>query len=210
MLANYSELQTAIADHLHRDDLVSIIPTFIKLFESRVNRNLRLSQQETIASLTLTGGSDTVTLPTDNLEVISASLVYPDGYIAELLPLNAKTFDAGQSFTGVPRYYNIRSGALLVDALADQAYTVRIRYLKRWDLATDLTNWLLTYCPDAYLYGSLAAASAYIDDDARLPLWQSLAVDAVSEANTLDNRLRNQPTLRTELSAGGFNIVTGQ
>jgi hypothetical protein len=210
MLATYSELQTAIADHLHRDDLTSIIPTFIKLFESRANRHLRLSQQEALANLTLTSGGSSVNAPTGFLEALSINLVYPDGYVEELRPLVPSEFDAGIVLTAAPVFYYIMSGVINFNSVANQNYTIKLRYLKRWDIATDTTNWLLIYCPDCYLYGSLAASAAYIGEDERMALWQSLAADAITEANNLDNRLRNRPTLRTELAVRSFNIMTGQ
>ena len=37
----YSELKSAIADWLNRDDLTSVIPNFIELAEAELTRNLR-------------------------------------------------------------------------------------------------------------------------------------------------------------------------
>ena len=37
----YSELKSAIADFLNRQDLTSVIPTFIKFTEADINRKLR-------------------------------------------------------------------------------------------------------------------------------------------------------------------------
>ena len=40
-LTNYSELKSSIADFLNRDDLTSVIPTFISLAEAQFARDLR-------------------------------------------------------------------------------------------------------------------------------------------------------------------------
>ena len=45
-ISNYSELQTAVANWLDRDDLTARIPEFIALAEARFNRVLRLRSME--------------------------------------------------------------------------------------------------------------------------------------------------------------------
>ena len=40
-ITNYTQLKTAIADFLNRDDLTSAIPTFVSLAEADMNRRLR-------------------------------------------------------------------------------------------------------------------------------------------------------------------------
>ena len=43
-LANYSDLQASVASFLHRDDLTSEIPDFIKLAEADLQVRAKLSQ----------------------------------------------------------------------------------------------------------------------------------------------------------------------
>ena len=64
-IATYSDLQTAIASWIARQDLAANIPDFIALFESVANRRLRLRQQESAA--TLTPSSGVAALPADYL-----------------------------------------------------------------------------------------------------------------------------------------------
>ena len=53
-ITDYASLKTTIADYLHRSDLSdAIIANFIQLGEVRLNRNLRVLQQEATATLTL-------------------------------------------------------------------------------------------------------------------------------------------------------------
>ena len=40
-LTNYTGLKTSIADFLNRDDLTAVIPDFIALAESQINRDIR-------------------------------------------------------------------------------------------------------------------------------------------------------------------------
>ena len=44
-IGNYSELKTAIANFLARDDLTSQIPNFIQLAEGRMSRELETREQ---------------------------------------------------------------------------------------------------------------------------------------------------------------------
>lgn len=199
MLANYSELQQEIADTLQRDDLAAKIPSFIKLFENRVNRLLRTSEQEITTPLSLLSGNNAVSIPDNFLEPINVTINI-SGNPCQLIMLNSIDFDQVNNVTSVPIYYTIRNRQLIVDCIADQNYTINLHYLKRWDLATDVTNWLLTYNPDAYLYGSLAAGSVYIMDDSRLPTWSQLAAGAIDEINDVSYRTRNKSPLRTDIA----------
>ena len=45
-ITTYAELQSSIADFLDRDDLTSVIPTFISLAEADMNRQIRHWRQE--------------------------------------------------------------------------------------------------------------------------------------------------------------------
>ena len=64
-ITTYSELQSAIARWLARDDISGNIPDFITLFETAANRRLRVQQQEAVTTLTPSSGS--VALPSDYL-----------------------------------------------------------------------------------------------------------------------------------------------
>ena len=61
-ISNYSDLQSTVANYLHRGDLTGQIPDFISLAEARINRKLRLRAMENTASGTTTG--QTISLPT--------------------------------------------------------------------------------------------------------------------------------------------------
>lgn len=180
MLANYTELQTEIADTLHRDDLTSKIPTFIKLFEHRANRLLNTPQQETTVNLTLSAGTSSVSLPSGFSEPVSVTLTAGD-VIYPVDKVEGRLIDEITLISTVPGNYAIYNGALYFDALADQTYAVNLRYSSNFDLASTSANWLLTNHPDTYLYGSLAASAAYIGEDERLSLWTQLAGDAIAE-----------------------------
>jgi hypothetical protein len=56
-IGQYSELKTAVANYLHRDDLTSRIPEFIKLAEDWVAINLRVRGMEASVPLVLTAAT---------------------------------------------------------------------------------------------------------------------------------------------------------
>jgi len=47
--------------------------------------------------------------------------------------------------------------------------------------ATTTTNWLLDLAPDAYLYGALVQAEAFLAEDDRLPMWKAAFDEAINE-----------------------------
>ena len=69
-IANYTELQTAVANWLDRDDLAARIPEFISLCEARFNRTLRLRAMETLdTTVSTVGGTSTIALPTGYVQM---------------------------------------------------------------------------------------------------------------------------------------------
>jgi hypothetical protein len=48
---------------------------------------------------------------------------------------------------------------------------------------SNATNWLLTYYPDAYLYGSLMHSAPYLADDGRIQIWAALLQSAIDGIN---------------------------
>lgn len=154
-ITDYDELQTAMGNWLDRTDLSSRMPEAIALFEAALNRELRVREQITSTSLTVTGGE--ATLPTDYLiwkrVTWSGSpkreLEYVDNsYLQVANPSDAE---------GTPRFFTIEGETLRIAPLDDTALT--FVYAQKVPALTDDddTNWFLDSHPDAYLFGSLAA-----------------------------------------------------
>ena len=68
-ISTYSELQTAAANWLDRDDLTNRITEFVSLAEATFNRVLRLRAMETTAADTTPSGSKEEPLPTNYLQM---------------------------------------------------------------------------------------------------------------------------------------------
>lgn len=213
-ISTYAELQTAVENHLHRSDLTSRVPEFIALGEARINRRLRVAQQEKRATATCSTTARTLALPTDFLEMTAIALVI-NSVTDELFGLSPmpleRVADDSTTAPSRPSFFLIRD-ALEFDCIPDTAYTVRMRYIRRWDIATDSTNWLLTYHPDIYLYTALTAAEPYVKNDGRVQVWASMAAAAMDEAKRMDGRYRNVAKLMTDVpttSSVGADIERG-
>jgi len=69
-ITNYTDLQTTIADFLNRDDLTTVIPTFIQLAETQFNRDIRHWQMEARTQGTQNAGDEYMQIPADWVETI--------------------------------------------------------------------------------------------------------------------------------------------
>lgn len=213
-ITDYASLKTTIADYLHRSDLSdSVLSNFVTLAEARLNRRLRLFNQEAIATLTVAQGSKTVALPTGWVETID--LIHAEDKDA-LTPQSVKSLNTQTSpdaTRGRPRLYAVTNGSnLLFDVTADQAYDLTLNYFIKWDIETDDTNWLLENAPDAYLYGSLLEAKIYTKKAEDASIWSQGLKQAIDDLNQRDNRSRRNATARVDtaiVKAGRFDINRG-
>ena len=202
-LSNYSELQTAIGAEIRRTDakFTAAVPDLIARCEAKLNRRLRLIQQEQVSYTTYDATNTTRTLafPSGFVELLSLRIketAAEDTDYIQLRYMAPERFNRYLESQGRPERFTIK-GQLILDRLAAVSYRIEMYYLKRWDIATDSTNWLLTNYPDAYLYGSLLEAELFTTNDERLPVWKSLFEEAITELNRLDERSRDDAELST-------------
>jgi hypothetical protein len=172
-ITSYATLQSEIASWLNRDDLSSIIPTFIQFVESDVNSRLR--HQKMVVRAQATSNQEYVQLPGDWLEAINIHIV--DG----AQPLRFVTLDEAdrinkQQIVTQPSFYSIMDDALeIVPAPGSNIDIEMIYYGKIPALSNQNTsNWLLVKAPDLYLYGSLVHAAPYLLDDQRVGLFANM------------------------------------
>jgi hypothetical protein len=104
----------------------------------------------------------------------------------------------------------------------DGVYTfAALHYLKIPELTSSATsNWVLANYPNAYLYGCLAAARAFVHDDTatgRFDLWAqrfSAAINRINAADAIDLDARTHATLNADTSLfhgrSGRNIATDE
>ncbi len=204
-ISNHTELKTAIANWLERDDLTDRIPEFISLGEAIINRRLRIRDEEASVTITPSTSVRYVALPSGYMELVS----FTDDLGNPLSAVDSETLEniAYGKSASRPSYYRI-SSRIDFDAVADATYNFKFNYLKRLDLAADATNSVLTKYPDCYLYSALLQSAPFIMDDERVNTWRALLEAAVKDANNQENR--NMAVLRTEFGSVGFSINTGR
>jgi len=106
-ISTYTELQSAIADWLNRDDLAAVIPTFISLAEVGMERVLRTRNMLVRANAPIDTQYSAV--PANFLEVRSIKITS----VAPIQPMEFQTMDAmdvldsKDQAAGKPKYYTI-------------------------------------------------------------------------------------------------------
>jgi hypothetical protein len=184
-ITNYGELKTAVADWLNRDDLTSVIPTFIDLAHAKLNRRLRVREmiQRSTASVT----TQFTRLPANFLSMRNIQLnVSTPKSLEYLSPEQMDQERALGNTAREPVYYSIMGDNIEVFPSPDAAYEIEMTYHKELTaLSADAdTNWLLTKAPDSYLYGALLQAAPYLKDTAETSLWLQAHDMVVSELET--------------------------
>lgn len=189
-IATYSELVTAVTSWLNRSDLSTAAADFIRLGESKLNRRLRLAQMESSADISTSISTRFVALPSRFVEPLQVRFDNEDP-----LPVFAKNAVPIVWSAGRPRAVAFGQ-QIEFDRISDQVYTARLVFVQALDITADLTNWVLTNAPDAYLYSALLAAEPYIADDARIPIWAQMLETALGELAESDLRARGQTRMQ--------------
>lgn len=187
-ITNYTELKDAVESWLDRADIDSRIPEFIALAEDTLNKRLRIRAMEQRSTASVS--SEYVSLPTGFLEMRNFQLnSTPKQTLRLVVPEYIDTFYA-DSTTGKPAVYTFIGGEIQLAPAPDGTYTAEMDYYKKWDIATDLTNWLLTNAPSAYLYGALLQAEPFLRNDKRISVWGGMFERSLMDIETADKRER--------------------
>lgn len=184
-LTTYDELKSSIADFLNRDDLTSVIPDFITLAETSMNREVRHWRMEKRANANL--DTQYTALPNDFLEPIRMSLTTADTNTLEMVNafqisnLRAQNLNT----SGRPVNFAILDGSIEVFPTPDAVYSLEMLYYEKIDTLNsgNTSNWILSNFPDAYLYGALVHSAPYLAEDARTNTWAALYQKAINDIN---------------------------
>lgn len=194
-ITTYSTLKSAVADWLNREDLTSVIPSFIALAEADINRILRDYRMEKRSTALV--DTQYSALPADWMETIRIQISGDPSRIE--LASNAALADMRYSRSdraGKPTHYAHTAGGLELFPTPDDEYTIEIVYYGRVPALTDVatTNWLLTASPDVYLYGALTQSAPYLKDDQRAAVWGALYQNAITSLNSASEQTRHSGT----------------
>jgi hypothetical protein len=186
-LDTYLGLQSEIADWLNRADLTDKIPTFIRLFEARANRELRTHDMVKRATAVVDRGYFVV--PPDWRETVALLRLTPRPGRMRFVSID-DSFDYREQYVGnnsPSEVYTHMDGKFFLypeptgDVSLELVYRASVPSLSdgvRDVVGNDIsvpTNWLLQKSPDAYLFGALSEAEPYLKNDERIPVWQGKA-----------------------------------
>jgi hypothetical protein len=222
-LSNYTELQAAVRTEVNKTTsgiADAVIVDAITKCEAKLNRRLRLREMETLATATYNASDKTiesrqVAMPTGYIEMIDLRIKKlsqtDDNYdeVPYVPPQRIHEYYAYDTF-----WYTLRDQLEINRFTGGTDYELLMHYFKKWDIATDSTNWLLTNYPDVYLYGALIDADLHVQDKELLAEWRGMFKEGIKDLNELSKRGRDDAELSTrEVSRmsnrGTFNILTG-
>lgn len=187
-ITNYSELQASVASWLNRGDLSASIPDFITLAETQLNTDLEARSMDAKTTLVTVVGTSTVALPTDMLGMRRLQVLGTYNQPLSYRSPDELSIDFAANTSGQPVVFTVIGGDAELAPIPDAVYSLELTYKQRIPAlsVTNTTNWLLTSWPNAYLYASLIAATPFIMNDARLPVWARLYAQAIEGINNVD------------------------
>ena len=190
-ITSYATLKTAIEAWSHRSDLAAVVDDFIDITESRLNRELRVSQQETVTTLTAVAGI--IDLPADFLAIRTVSI--SANPVRELHYVSPAEFDKF-NYTDEVRQYTIVGDKIKLN-VAGASDVVVTYYAKIAALSdTVATNWVLDTHPEVYLYGCLSEAFKYSMDEEQAAKYAGLYSQSVDQIQRLNRDRKTGQAMR--------------
>lgn len=187
-ITDYNDLKSTIASYLHRSDLTNLIPDFIQWAEVRLRRELRMRKMLKFVTTTVTSTDGTVGLPSDFLEV--RELYFASNPLQNVQYESPGEFfrTAGVLLSGETRYFTIldnefRFSPIPTEDTLNMLYYAAPPYLSD----TQTSNVFLANCPDLLLFGALAEAATYIQDDQALQRWRAMYDRGLGALQVSDN-----------------------
>lgn len=201
-ITDFSSLKDAAIEYLAREGdttLIARIPTFIQLFEAKMNRMLFVPQMEKRSTTTIDLGStepEFITLPTDfqTMRTVRLSGVAGKPRLQFMTPTQLEDYRySTDNVAGKPIYFSIFGDEMELAPTPNEAYTLEMIYRANLGPLSDAntSNWLLLKAPDLYLYGTLMESAPYIKEDGRIATWGAGYSMALDDLNKLGDRQSN-------------------
>ena len=186
-LSNYTELKASIADFLDRDDLTTVIPDFITLAESQMNRDIRHWKMEARASGQQDAADEYMQIPPDWVETIRMHLTGNGTSVVNLISRDAMADKraAMSNASGTPSAYTHADSQFQLYPTPNATTDFELLYYQKLPAlsSSNADNWLLLEAPDVYLYGALLHSAPYLAEDQRVAVWAQLYGAAVQRLN---------------------------
>ena len=165
---NYGQIKSHFQDLLNRSDITTALTTrFIDQSIARIQRQLRTPMSERVLEVTITSQTESMTLPSDFIEIIS---LYHSEYELERVSMRRYRELIGNVFTGKPQFFTRQAEKLLLYPQPADGKLVLYYHGEFPALSADSDENVLTQsAPDLVIYGALSfAADFYLDNRAEL------------------------------------------
>lgn len=174
-----ANLKADVSDWLHRSDLTSRIPSFVRLAESDIRNDVRVQAMEAEASGTVTALA--IAFPT---RFLAARRLLVDGRTFRyLMPERFAAFEPGVAdvYTVIGSEFRVNRGS-----------TYALTFWRAFpDLVADTdTNWLLQNAYDVYLHATLKHAAVWAEDEAAMTKHGTLYQSGVQRVNGREAQAR--------------------
>tara|TARA_R110002012_G_scaffold213566_1_gene384676 strand:- start:144 stop:797 length:654 start_codon:yes stop_codon:yes gene_type:complete len=198
-LSTYSDLKTSVANYLNRDDLTNVIPDFITLAESRLNRELRVRVNMVRAETTTAANIPFYNLPSDLIELrnITYESDSTTSYALSYLSPESGSREWGAYTSGLPRAYTNLGLNIKIYPIPDAAYVIGINYFKKLvPLSnTQTTNDIIANFPDLYLFASCLEGAIYLNDTEQTQRFGSIFAESLNSVKEAEEKARYSGTV---------------
>ena len=199
-ITNYTELKTAVADWLNRDDISDArITDFIQMAENRIFHVLRVPPMEKYANLT-TDSEGKVTVPGDFLE--AKDVLFNS---KPLDRISTTEFYARDATQGTPISFMRETIYLRFwpTPTADNAVKMVYYALPTALSGSNASNAVFAMSPELYLYGALVAAGTYLGAPVeKMQVWSESFNDTMQRL--MENARQAEVSGSTTLVANGY------
>lgn len=178
-ISTYSELKTAVADWLNRDDLADArLADFVAMAENRIFKQLRIKELEASANMTI-DSEGKAALPADHLE--PKDVLWNDKPLGRV---SLTQYYTNSPVQGTPSYFAREGNFIKLWPTPPEATAGGrlIYYARPSNLSVSVeTNTIFALSPELYLYGALVAAGTYLGTPQdKVALWASSFDEALN------------------------------
>ncbi len=189
---SYDTLKVAVQNWAARVDseqvLISRIPDFILLTETRLNRKLEIEEMLTLVTTDTVAEQDWLSIP-DRFKRMRSMRIIGLNPIVSLKYRTPAQLDVtqGANRSGTPAFYSVGGDRIRLGPIPQGVFTIEQWMWRKFPVLSDhqTTNWWLENAPDALLYGALMELAPYVKDTEETVLWATkykTAMDDLEEA----------------------------
>lgn len=166
--------------------MTTIVQDLIALGEDRIYRSLRVKAMEEELADTIASG--TIAVPSDYVDLKYAYIdTSPIQWLERKPPEWIYRNDPSRT-SGIPRYIARERSTFIFSPYPSTTYDVAGTYYKRLSSIASAVNDIFSAHPGLWLFGALAESAPYIQNDARLPMWESKFSQLLAEVNAEEYR----------------------